>query len=305
MIDVVIVNWNSGNYLKKCIDSLLVANNVKYIQTIFIIDNNSADSSLEIISSHTKIEILKNRENRGFAKACNQGFKLCNASYVLLINPDAQAHETTLEDCISFMDVREQVDILGCCLIDDNGNTSYSCARFPTPLRFFYDITGLSKIAPKIFTPAILMTDWDHKESSFVDEVMGAFMFIRFSIFNRIGYFDERYFVYYEELDFSRQLAKQGGKSFFNRDISATHSGEGTTHSIKALRLCLNLNSRLQYCKKHFTKSGYFFVWFCTFFFEPVTRILFSLLKSRLKEIKEIVKGYKLLILERRKSVNE
>lgn len=305
MIDVVIVNWNSGNYLKKCVDSLLVANNVKYIQTIFIIDNNSADASLEIISEHTKVKILKNSDNKGFAKACNQGFKSCKASYVLLLNPDAQVQDKTLEDCVSFMDVREEVNILGCRLIDDNGNTSYSCARFPTPLRFFYDITGLSKIAPKIFTPAILMTDWNHKESRFVDEVMGAFMFIRFTTFKRAGYFDERYFVYYEELDYSKTLSQQGGKSYFNAAITATHSGEGTTHSIKAMRLFLNLNSRLKYCKKYFTQSGYFFVWFCTFFIEPATRILFSFAKSGFKEIKEIVKGYKLLIFERRKSVSE
>jgi N-acetylglucosaminyl-diphospho-decaprenol L-rhamnosyltransferase len=305
MVDIVIVNWNSGSYLKKCIDSLLVENNVKYIQTIFIIDNNSADYSMENISSHAKIKTIKNEENKGFSKACNQGFKLCNASYILLLNPDAKAHETTLADCISFMDAREEVDILGCRLTDDNGNTTYSCARFPTPLRFFYDMTGLSKIAPKIFMPALLMTDWDHKECRFVDQVMGAFMFMRSSIFKQTGYFDERYFVYYEELDFSKRLAGQGGKSFYNPNISATHSGEGTTHSIKALRLFFNLNSRLQYCKKHFTRPGYFFVWFCTFFIEPITRILFSLSKSGFKEIKEIVKGYKLLIVERRKSVSK
>ena len=70
------------------------------------------------------------------------------------------------------------VDILGCQLLDDNGDVSYSCARFPTPLHYFFDIVGFQKL-PRHFTPALLMTDWDHKDSRRVDQVMGAFMFMR------------------------------------------------------------------------------------------------------------------------------
>ena len=127
---------------------------------------------------------------------------------------------------------------------------------------------GLSKIAPKIFHPGVLMTDWDHKESRKVDQVMGAFMFMRNSIFEKLGYFDERFFVYYEELDFSKRLAQLGGTSFYNSDIKAIHIGGGTTNNVKTFRLFLNLSSRLQYAKKHFSFGGYSFVWFCTFFIE-------------------------------------
>ncbi len=125
---------------------------------------------------------------------------------------------------------------------------------------------------------------------------MGAFMFMRLSIFERHGYFDERFFVYYEELDFSKRISASGGVIYFNSSIKATHSGGGTTNNVKAFRLFINLRSRLQYAKKHFSRLGYRFIWFCTCFIEPFTRIILLTLKGNFKEIPQIFEGYKLLV---------
>jgi len=296
MVDIVIVNWNSSGYLLMCVQSIITRHNEPYVGTIFIIDNNSADNSLSLLPQHQKIVIIENSENRGYSKACNQGFKLCKSTYVLLLNPDTQLLNTTLSDCISFMQQKSDIDILGCQLLHDNGEISHSCSRFPSPAGIFRDSTGLSKIAPSIFKPGIIMTDWDHKDSRYVDQLMGAFMFMRKSIFEKVGFFDEQFFVYYEEVDFSKRLAQLGGKSFFNANIQAIHSGEGTTNSVKGFRLFLNLRSRLQYAKKHFSFLGYLLVYFCTFFIEPITRFFFLILSDRIKEVTDLWKGYKLLI---------
>lgn len=295
MTDIVIINWNSGNYLEKCIHSIFTTNNKAFVNTVFIIDNNSNDSSLEKIKPNNKIKIIRNKENLGFAKASNQGFKLSKAPYILLLNPDTQLLNSTLEDCIAFVEKNHEVDILGCRLLNDKGEISPSCARFPTPGKLFIDSTGLSKIFPSLFTPAILMIEWDHKTSRFVDQVMGAFMFMRKSIFKKVGLFDERFFVYFEEVDFSKRLSKIGGKSFFNADIKAIHSGEGTTSSVKAFRLFLNLKSRLQYAKKHFSFFGFASVWFCTYFIEPITRSSFLIASGKTNELRDLWKAYKLL----------
>jgi hypothetical protein len=296
MVDIIIINWNSGNYLEKCITSILSTGNADYVDKIFIIDNNSSDNSLDKVSPGNKIQIIRNKENRGFAKASNQGFYLSKAPYVLLLNPDTQLLNTTLKDCIDFMGSHFETDILGCRLLNDNGETSPSCARFPTPVKLFMDSIGLSKVLPKLFSPAILMTDWDHRSSKYVDQVMGAFMFMRHSIFEKVGYFDESFFVYCEELDFSKRLHDLGGKSFFNTDIVAIHSGEGTTKAVKAFRLFLNLRSRLQYAKKHFSYFGYLLVCSGTYFIEPISRIFFLLSTGRFKEIKAVFEGYKMLV---------
>lgn len=296
MVDVVIVNWNSGEYLRKCIQSIFSTNNKNFVGKVFIIDNNSEDLSVQQIKLNDKIEIIWNKENRGFAKACNQGFKLSTAPYILLLNPDTQLFNSTIEDSIACMNQKNGIDILGCQLLNDNGEIAPSCSKFPTPSGILRDTTGLSRIAPSIFKPGIIMTDWNHKESRFVDQVMGAFMFFRKSIFEKTGYFDEQFFVYYEEVDFSKRLSEIGGKSFFDAEIQAIHSGEGTTASVKAFRLFLNLRSRLQYAKKHFKSGGYLLVWICTYFIEPFSRTFFLLSKGKFQEIKQIFKGYKLLI---------
>lgn len=299
MVDIIIINWNSNDYLNKCINSIFLTLNKKFIATVFVIDNNSKDNSLEGIAGNDKITIIRNKENFGFAKACNQGFKLTTSAYVLLLNPDVQLQDSTIENCISFMNGNEGIDILGCRLLNDAGETSPSCARFPTPTSIFFDCAGLSKIFPFLFKPAILMSDWDHKTSRYVDQVMGAFMFMRRTVFKKVGYFDEQFFVYSEELDFSKRLSEIGGKSYFNANITAIHSGEGTTQSVKAYRLFLNLKSRLLYARKHFKRSGYLLAWFGTYFIEPFSRTFFLFFSGKFKEIKSVFRGYKMLITKK------
>jgi len=296
MIDIVIVNWNSGGFLGKCIHSILSDKNIGVVSKIFIIDNNTTDTSLDNLPVNDRIILVRNTENVGFSRACNQGFKLCSAPFVLLLNPDTQLFETTLTDCIDFMNKREDVDVLGCQLFQDDGKIAKSCARFPSPLTMFFDASGLSKISPRIFKPASLMTDWDHTESRFVDQVIGAFMFMRSSIFKKTGYFDERFFVYFEELDFSKRLAELGGKSYYNTTIKAIHSENGTTMSVKGFRLFLYLKSRLQYAKKHFGYAGYFLVWSSTIFIEPFSRTLLLLITGNPGEVRNVFQGYRLLI---------
>jgi GT2 family glycosyltransferase len=296
MVDIVIVNWNSGTLLKNCLHSIALTRNQHLIDNIFVIDNNSHDRSADEIESIAKVTVVRNDANNGFAKAVNQGFRLCKSRYVLLLNPDTRLFTNTISDCVSFMGARPEVDILGCRLLDENGRVSKSCARFPTAATMMFDSIGLSKLFPRVFTPAPLMIDWDHDESRFVDQVMGAFMFMRTTLFSKIGYFDERFFVYYEELDYSKKLQETGGKSFYNKDIQAVHTGEGTTESVKGFRLFLNLKSRLQYAKKHFSRLGYVGVWLTTFFIEPFLRCIQAIVRGRFRDVKDIIKGYRLLI---------
>ena len=294
MVDIVIVNWNSGALLAKCVNSVIAECNKSIVSCIIIIDNHSSDDSLQQLPLSEKIHLIRNEENRGFSKACNQGFQKVTAPYVLLLNPDTILFENTISDCLQYVTAHLNIDILGCQLLDENGNISTSCARFPTPLRFFYSSLGLSYLFPRIFTPPLLMTDWNHAESCAVDQVMGAFMFMPTSIFNKIGYFDERFFVYYEELDFSYRLRKANGISYFNASIKAIHYGMGTTESVKGYRLFLNLSSRLKYARKHFSTLGYWLVCVSVFPLELITRACLLCVKGRFAELKDLMKGYRL-----------
>lgn len=299
MVDIVIINWNSGEYLSQCIDSIFIEENISLLGTVYIIDNNSKDDSLKRIAAREKLEIVINDENLGFAKGCNQGFRKCKSEYVLLLNPDAQLLNHTLTDCSDFLALNNAVTILGCQLVNEMSEITPSCSRFPSPFGFFKDALGLPKLAPSIFTPGIVMNDFDHKSSRFVDQVMGAFMFMRTSLFQKVGYFDEQFFVYFEEVDFSKRIAEIGERSYFNSDIRAIHIGEGTTKSVKAFRLYLSLQSRLKYARKHFSQMGYWTTWVSTFLIEPFSRILFLIFKGKIKEVPAVFKGYGMLVAKK------
>lgn len=295
-VDIVIINWNAGELLSRCVKSVLQQGNKSFIGAVYVVDNYSSDDSVKMLAQDEKLYILQNNKNEGFAKACNQAFKKCTSEFVLLLNPDAILESSTLSDCIKFMQQHDEVDIMGCRLKDDAGHIAPSCARFPTPLRILNDATGLSKFFPKIFKPATLMTDWDHAESRKVDQVMGAFMFLRRSVFEKTGYFDERFFVYFEELDFSKRLAEINGISFYNKEIAIVHSGGGTTKRVKAFRLFLFLKSRMLYAKKHFSAPGVAIVFVATWVMEPIARILLALINASFKDVKAVFSAYRMLL---------
>jgi GT2 family glycosyltransferase len=294
-VDVVIINWNSGTLLHQCVDSVLASAAVDKISSIIIVDNHSTDDSISILPQHHSIRIIYNNSNVGFSKACNQGFKAVQSDYVLLLNPDTMMYSETIENSILYMDAHPETGIMGCQLLDEAGRITPSCARFPRAVDFVIHGTGLSRLFPKVFRPATLMTDWKHDESREVDQVMGAFMFMRKSIFEHIGFFDERFFVYFEELDFSLRYHQAGGKIFFNAGIKAIHSGMGTTDKVKAFRLFLNLRSRLQYARKHFSTFGFVAVYLSTFSVEFLMRFFMLFFSGRFSEVKDLFKGYGML----------
>lgn len=298
-VSIVIVNWNAGKLLNECVESILKYG-VENVNEIVIIDNFSSDDSISSLKIKPKIKpkikLIENTENLGFAKACNIGFKSSKSEFVLLLNPDTQIKKDTLLLCTKFLSERPDVDILGCRHVDEEGKTRVSCARFPTVKSFFNDILGLSKVFPKFFHPATLMTDWDHSTSREVDQVIGAFMFMKRSIFERYGFFDERFFVYYEELDYCLRTKKAGGKVFYNADITIYHKGCGTTSNFKAFALFLSLRSRLKYIKKHFSYIEFLLISTATLTLEFLWRSGLAFFKGGVQGLKETFKGYKMLI---------
>lgn len=292
-LSIIIINWNSRDYLKNCIKSIIESSYKNY--NIIVIDNNSDDNSLFKILEYHNIIIIKNDINKGFGAACNQGLKIAKSKYVLLLNPDAILKKNTLCESVLFMEKNKGISVLGIANLDENGVIQKTCARYPRLNRFFSDILGLPKIFPNIFYSATHMLDWNHKESMYVPHVIGAYYFARIEELEKVYFFDEDYFVYYEDIDLSYRISKNGGRIFFNSDIHLFHSGGGTSEQIKATRLYYSLHSRLIYAKKHFNLVEYTGLSFLTCTIEPFTRIGYSLMKGRFKEILETLQGYKML----------
>lgn len=152
MIDlsVIIVNYKVKHYLLQCIDSVIKASNGLNVE-IIVVDNNSRDGSIDYLCAfYPDVIFIENHINIGFAKANNQGLNQSRGRYVLLLNPDTVLSETTLSDCLRFMDGNDDAGALGVKMLKCNGTFAFESRRgIPTPFVAFCKMSGLNTIFPK------------------------------------------------------------------------------------------------------------------------------------------------------------
>lgn len=287
-ITVVVVNWNSGDQLKECINSL------KGVYPVVVVDNNSTDNSLSAIENFEKVEIIKSKENLGFGKACNLGAKNIKSEFLLFLNPDATASPEILKRVHEFMSVpsNKDVGICGVQLLEESGHVARSCSRFPTPWRWIVHAMGLQKVVPKL---GHRMAEWAHDSTRQVDQLIGAFFFVRRLIFEDLRGFDEQFFVYFEEVDFSKRAHQAGWKSVYLAQFQAFHAGGGTSNQVKARRLFYSLRSRLLYAKKHFTLLGFSITFLATMLLEPLSRSILAIARGSWSSLCETWSAYAML----------
>lgn len=228
-ISIIIVNWNSGDQLHKCLSSLSLEYENELFEVI-VVDNNSIDNSIILSNKEYpfKIEYILLDKNIGFGKACNLAAKKAQGKYVLLLNPDTIMSEKVISKSYKFIESRNDVDILGIQL-HNNGLIQRSCCRHPNFFNILWTTIGLAKIFPKFFK-GFNYLDWDHKQSRYVGHVIGAFYMLETKIYNELKGFDEDFFLYYEDLDLSYRAHKLNKKIYFNADLSIFHESGGRSN---------------------------------------------------------------------------
>lgn len=297
-IDIIIVNWNGGRQLRDCLATIAKADrNGLELQRVVVVDNASIDGSLQMLDAvDLPLTLVRNPVNRGFAAASNQGAQESQADYLLFVNPDTRLDRRALTAPIAVAEHPEnqRVGIIGIQLVDDSGRVLRTCARFPTARRFLAAMVGLDRALPTLFRPHFML-EWDHAEDRDVDQVMGAFFLVRRSLFKELNGFDERFFVYFEEVDFSVRARARGWRTRFVTQAQAFHRGGGATEHVRARRLFYLLRSRIRYAQKHFDNLAALLVTLGTLFVEPFTRFVLTILRRSPGEFINTVKGYGLL----------
>lgn len=300
-IDIIIVNWNAGFQLTEVVSSI-----DKYhsdlVRSVIIVDNASTDCSLKslkkLVQSFTfHIKFIENKKNIGFGAACNQGALGSSAEFLLFLNPDTRLFNMSLSSPINFFHRVENSDVgvVGIQLKDQYGHISRSCSRLPTGMVLMAHATGLNRL-PGFEKMNLHMSDWAHDKSQTVDHVIGAFYLIRRNLFESLQGFDERFFVYLEDLDLSLRVKQAGYRSVFLAEAQAFHAGGGTSQQVKARRLFYFLRSRLLYASKHFSWLTALSVMLVTFLLEPLSRSALALLRHSWSNFKETWSAYGLLL---------
>jgi N-acetylglucosaminyl-diphospho-decaprenol L-rhamnosyltransferase len=292
---IVIVNYNTSDSLYKCIDSINFSDLIDFKLEVFVVDNNSFDNSITFLEKKVYdnfiLKLIKNSKNLGFAKACNQGAEGYNGDFLLFLNPDCYLEQNVISEVVKYFisNQEKRIGVLGIKLLDNELNPTTSYCYFPTTWNWFYTIIGLDRILPKIFKPVLQSSNTDEIEN--VDLVMGSFYLIKNSLFQKLQGFDERFFVYYEEVDLSFRIKLEGYKNVHYPLVKAIHLGGASSNQFKVHRLVYNMTSRWLYWKKHKNSFNQIIHWIL-FGLEFFSRILYSISHFDLKKIIDIFKSY-------------
>lgn len=213
-LSIIIVNYKVKDLLDNCLQSIF-SNSENIELDIIVVDNNSQDGSVEMVKEkYPQVNLIASSKNLGFAKANNLGFAKAKYDYVLLLNPDMQILPNTLENMIRWMDENPQASVVSCHLIDQNRKTLHHIRHFPS----FWDQLAIILKIPHIL-PFILNNylckNFDYSQASKVDSVRGAFFMVRKNIYEELNGLDERYFIWFEEVDFCKKVSESGGEVWY------------------------------------------------------------------------------------------
>lgn len=232
-LSVIIVNFNTRKLLKDCLDSIFKHSKGTDFEVI-VVDNASTDESPEMVKKEfPQIKLIENRVNLGFAKANNQAMKIAKGQYILLLNSDTKLRENSFKIMLEFMGKNPKIGISSCQLVDEKGLIQASGGFFPTLPRVFAwmffldDLPGLGRLIRPFHPhePDFYTGDPWYKSEHFQDWVTGAFFLIRNKVINEIGFLDEKFFMYVEEMECCFRAKQAGWQIAYTPVTKVVHFG--------------------------------------------------------------------------------
>jgi GT2 family glycosyltransferase len=224
-ISAIIVNYNSGDYLKASVGSLLrMADPVQ----IIVVDNNSKDHSLDSVLGDDKITVIQNPDNLGFAVACNIGTRVATGAHVFYLNPDCEFEASALHRLIEVLHSDPTIGMVGGLILGADGKEQAGARRaIPTPWRSFvraFGLTVFSKRWPRLFYDFHLHKQPLPSQPIEVEAISGACMLVRREALNDVGLWDEGYFLHCEDLDWCMRFRQKAWKIMFVPDAVISHA---------------------------------------------------------------------------------
>ena len=263
-VSIVIVNYKVPEYLRETLRSVYQAQGGDDAE-IIIVDNASGDNSRELIANEfPAVRWIQLKHNIGFGKACNVGVQNACGTYILLLNPDTMISRNTLRLSIDFLEAHPEIGMLGPKILNPDGTLQASCKRgFPTPAGSFYHFTGLSRLFPKSKRLGRYnMTFLDPDCQAEVDAVSGSCMFLPKALFKQVGGFDERFFMYGEDLDLCYRIRESGHLVWYFPETQIIHrKGKSSAKSLFRSRIAFYEAMMLFSRKYRGANRGFFPSW--------------------------------------------
>lgn len=243
-----IVNWNTGTLLARCLDSVF-ADAAGLDLEVFIVDNASTDHSLDIVRAQFKqVKLIENRVNNGFARANNQALQQCTGRYCMLLNPDTVVKPGAIGTLISYMEKHPGVGATGPMMLNPDNSLQFSCSPAPTLRRETRRLLHFPGVRGDGYYP---MDRWDTVTPHKVDILLGACILLRHEVLESIGLLDEAYFMYTEEVDLCYRVGKAGWEIVWVPLAQVIHYGGQSTQQASAEMFLHLYGSKMIFFRKH------------------------------------------------------
>jgi GT2 family glycosyltransferase len=258
MISVVTVNYKTIEYTIQMLESLFT-HHVKGALEVFVVENGSGDDLTTLRERFPQVQVIVSERNLGFAGGSNLGIKASRGEYVVLVNPDVIFVDEALYMMRTKMDQNEQVGIGGASLKNLDGTQQDCVWSFPTPTDQLLLLLKLNRIF--VQTPSLkrwLMKGFNYGESADVDQVMGALFFIRRAVIDQIGLLDDGFFLWYEEVDFSKRAKNAGWRTRYFHDVVVKHKKGASFDQVATIEKQKHLRRSInRYMGKHHSKLAH------------------------------------------------
>lgn len=259
-VSIVIVTYNNADSIQACLSSLLKSfNGLPYVVDLTIVDNLSTDATVDIIKNYQKqiayqFKLIENPVNLGFGSAHNMVMPEITSKYHIICNPDLFVTPNTIQLLADHMDEHPDIGIICPKLLNSDGSLQANNHRYPTLLDL-----ALRRLAPRFLKKilkhrmdAYIMLDKDYDCVYEVPFLSGAFMFCRTDLLKKVGGFDERYFLYFEDADLCRKIQEAGYKTVYFPDAQVTHEWERAAYKSWRITWIMFISAL-----KYFHKWGY------------------------------------------------
>jgi len=261
-VDVIVVCWNDREKIATALDSVFALPEVErdpQFARVVVSDNGSSDGSREFLRERygSRVTIVENGKNLGFGAACNRAFAATVSPFVFLLNPDAELRAGALAEIVRFMEAHPRCGIAGSRIYNYDGTIQESCGEFDTWLGAFLRSSAWGEWPfLRRFANGASLRAWGHASERRVDIAIGAALCIRRSVLDTIGPFDERFFLYHEEIDFAKRAAAAGFETWYVPSSEAVHEGMGSA------RGQYNVEKRKQTSRRKYWRKHHGLLWY-------------------------------------------
>lgn len=260
-LSIIIVTYNSEKLIGPCLESIFKTTAGLDFE-IIIVDNNSQDGTINLIKAKfPQILLIENKENIGFARAINQGVKIAQGEFVLLLNPDMRVLNKAIQKSLEFLEKNfstssgdyKKIGILGGQLLyPETSKIQPSFGRFPSLFTEFLYTFGLHRIFPwGRFIYKNIFSFWKFKKTHAIDWVGGGFMMIKKEVFGKVGLFDENFFLYLEDIDFCCRAREAGYGIYYFPYAQVEHHHMASSKTDLSRPIIYEAKSLMYYFKKY------------------------------------------------------